>query len=251
MPVEPSISVIVPAYNEARSIEQTVVGIGRYLEQRFASHELIVWADGDDGTRERVAALAAADPRIVVGGTEVRGGKGRGIREGVALAHGNIVGFADADNKTPIEDLDLLLPWFDRGYDIVIGSRALKDSRVEVAQPKYRQLGSIGFTIAMHAIVGLREIHDTQCGFKFFTREVARDLFRRQKVDGYMFDVEVLYLAQRAGYRIKEVGIRWRDDGDSRLQLVAGNWQNMKDLFRVRFRTYEQASSKQALVTSD
>jgi dolichyl-phosphate beta-glucosyltransferase len=157
----------------------------------------------------------------------------------------------DADYKTPIEDLDLLLPWFDRGYDVVIGSRALGDSRIEVAQPRYRQLGSAAFGLAMHAIVGLPDIHDTQCGFKFFRREIARDLFRRQKVDGYMFDVEVLYLAERAGYRIKEVGIRWRDDGDSRLQLVSGNWRNMKDLFRIRLRTYEQASAEQALLTGD
>jgi dolichyl-phosphate beta-glucosyltransferase len=251
VPAEPSISVVVPAYNEVETIERTVTAIGRHLEQRFASHEIIVWADGDDGTRERVAALAAADPRISVGGTAERRGKGRGIREGVALAQGSLVGFVDADYKTPIEELDLLLPWFDRGCDIVIGSRALADSRVEVSQPKYRQLGSIGFGLAMHAIVGLPEIRDTQCGFKFFKRDVARDLFRRQKVDGYMFDVEVLYLAQRAGYRIKEVGIRWRDDGDSRLQLVSGNWRNLKDLFRIRFRTYEQAASEQALATTD
>jgi dolichyl-phosphate beta-glucosyltransferase len=251
VPLEPEISVVVPAYNEVRTIEVTVAAIGRYLEQRFASHEVIVRADGDDGTRERVAALAAADPRIAVGGTVARGGKGRGIREGVALSRGALVGFVDADYKTPIEDLDLLLPWFDRGYDVVIGSRALGDSRIEVAQPRYRQLGSAAFGLAMHAIVGLPDIHDTQCGFKFFRREIARDLFRRQKVDGYMFDVEVLYLAERAGYRIKEVGIRWRDDGDSRLQLVSGNWRNMKDLFRIRLRTYEQASAEQALLTGD
>jgi hypothetical protein len=82
------------------------------------------------------------------------------------------------------------------------------------------------------------QIRDTQCGFKFFQAEVARDLFARQRIDGYMFDVEVLYLATRAGYRIKEVGVRWRDDGDSRLRLVGGNWNNVKDLLRIRFGKY-------------
>jgi dolichyl-phosphate beta-glucosyltransferase len=250
-PTETSLTVIVPAYNEARTIESTVTAVAAHLERRFSFFEIIVRADGDDGTRERVAALAAKDPRISVGGAVERRGKGRGIREGVARSRGAIVGFVDADYKTPIEEIDLLLPWFDEGYDVVIGSRALGDSRIEVAQPRHRQLGSAVFGLAMHAIVGLPGIRDTQCGFKFFRGAVARDLFRRQKIDGYMFDVEILYLAERAGYRIKEVGIRWRDDGDSRLQLVAGNWRNMIDLFRIRFQTYAEASSEEALAAGD
>jgi dolichyl-phosphate beta-glucosyltransferase len=127
------------------------------------------------------------------------------------------------------------LPWLGDGYDIVIGSRNVKESSIEVSQPFYRRLGSRAFTVGMHLIVGLRDIRDTQCGFKFFRGDVARDLFGRQRIDGYMFDVEILHLAQCAGYRIKEVGVRWRDDGDSRLQLVAGNWRNFVDLLRIRF----------------
>jgi dolichyl-phosphate beta-glucosyltransferase len=87
----------------------------------------------------------------------------------------------------------------------------------------------------MLLMLGLWDIHDTQCGFKFFRASVARDLFSRQRIDGYMFDVEVLHLAEQSGYHIKEVGVRWRDDGDSRLQLVAGNWRNMLDILRIRF----------------
>jgi hypothetical protein len=87
----------------------------------------------------------------------------------------------------------------------------------------------------MHTLLGMWHVRDTQCGFKFFRAPVARDLFGRQRIDGYMFDVEVLHLACRSGYRIKEVGVRWRDDGDSRLQLVAGNWRNMLDILRIRF----------------
>jgi dolichyl-phosphate beta-glucosyltransferase len=246
-----SLSLIIPAYNEAGTIESTVRAIAAHLEPRVSWFEIIVWADGTDGTRERVAALAASDPRIAVGGTEERRGKGRGIREGVARSRGQIVGFVDADYKTPIEEMDVLLPWFEQGYDVVIGSRALGESRIEIAQPRYRQLGSAVFGLAMHAIVGLPDIRDTQCGFKFFRGAVARDLFRRQKIDGYMFDVEILYLAQRARYRIKEVGVRWRDDGDSRLQLVAGNWRNMIDLFRIRLLTYSDASAEEALVAGE
>jgi dolichyl-phosphate beta-glucosyltransferase len=90
----------------------------------------------------------------------------------------------------------------------------------------------------MHLTLGLWDIRDTQCGFKFFRGPVARDLFRRQRVDGYMFDVEIMHLAERAGYRIKEVGVRWRDDADSRLDLVSGNWRNMIDILRIRFSDY-------------
>jgi dolichyl-phosphate beta-glucosyltransferase len=235
MAVPPYLSLIVPAYNEARSIRRTLDAIRSHLARQPYGYELIVSADGDDGTRELASERAARDERISVIGSAERGGKGRGIRNGVALARGQIVGFVDADYKTPIEEVDKLLPWFERGYDVVIGSRALAESRIEVPQPLYRQLGSRAFGLAMHLTIGLWSLRDTQCGFKFFRGEVARDLFSRQRIDGYMFDVEVLHLAERGGYRIKEVGVRWRDDGDSRLDLVAGNWRNMLDIMRIRF----------------
>src|SRR6266508_1510531 len=173
----PYLSLIVPAYNEAKSIRRALDAIRSYLDQQPYNYEMIVSADGDDGTRELVADLATRDSRISVIGSAERGGKGSGIRNGVALARGQMIGFVDADYKTPIEELDKLMPWFDRGCDVVIGSRALADSRIEVPQPLYRQLGSRAFGIAMHLIIGLWQIHDTQCGFKFFRGDVARDLF--------------------------------------------------------------------------
>jgi dolichyl-phosphate beta-glucosyltransferase len=144
----------------------------------------------------------------------------------------------DADYKTPIEEIEKILPWFDEGYDLVFGSRATAQAQIENPQNLLRRLGSRGFKVAMHLIVGLWGIGDTQCGFKFYRAPVARDLFRRMRIDGYMFDVDLLYLAQKTGYQMKEVGIRWRDDGDSRLDLMAGNWQNLKDLFRIRLAAY-------------
>jgi dolichyl-phosphate beta-glucosyltransferase len=229
------LSLIVPAYNESGTICSTLDEFHAYLKHKPFNYEIIVAADGDDGTRELVAARAARDPRLSVLGDSQRGGKGRGIRKGVKQACGRIIGFADADNKTPIEELDKLLPWLGRGYDLVIGSRALADSHIERAQSWYRRLGSRAFGVSMHLLVGLWDIRDTQCGFKFFRGPVARDLFGQQRIDGYMFDVEVLHLAECAGYRIKEVGVRWRDDGDSRLRLIAGNGQNFLDLLRIRF----------------
>ncbi|HJT79385.1 MAG TPA: dolichyl-phosphate beta-glucosyltransferase [Gemmataceae bacterium] len=231
----PSLSLIVPAYNEARRITATLEAMTAYLDGRGCTYEILVGADGTDGTREAAGRFAAHDPRVQVYGDPERRGKGRAIRLGVQRARGGIIGFLDADYKTPIDEMARLLPWIDRGYDVVIGSRAVGDSRIEVPAPLHRRLGSRAFALGMRLIVGLWTVHDTQCGFKFFRGPVARDLFGRQRIDGYMFDVEVLYLAQRSGYRIREVGVRWRDDGDTRLQLVAGNWRNLQDLLRIRW----------------
>jgi dolichyl-phosphate beta-glucosyltransferase len=229
-----SISVVLPAYNEATSIVATVREICAYLERKPYRFDLIVSADGNDGTRELVRELALSDPRIKVIGHQTRCGKGRGVREGVRLAQGDVIGFVDADNKTPIDEFDKFEPEFAAGADVVIGSRALRESRIERLQPLYRRLGSQMFAVGMHAIVGLREIVDTQCGFKFFRRPAAVDVFGRQRIDGYMFDVEILHLASEAGYRIAQVPVRWRDDGDSRLELVRGNVRNLVDLLRIR-----------------
>jgi dolichyl-phosphate beta-glucosyltransferase len=233
--VGPDLSLIVPAYNEVERIGSTLEAIRGFLDAGDHRYEILVCADGVDGTRERAAEVGGGDPRLTVLGSAARGGKGRGIREGVRRARGRIIAFMDADYKTPIDELPKLLSWLDRGYDVVIGSRATQDARIEVPQPLHRRLGSQVFGIGMHLTVGLWDIIDTQCGFKAFTGAAARDLFSRQRIDGYMFDVEILYLARRSGYRIKEVGIRWRDDGDSRLDLVAGNWTNFLDILRIRF----------------
>jgi len=231
----PALSIVVPAFNEAKRIRETVASIQNYLASTKTTYEIVVVADGTDATREIVSEMARSDSRLTVLGTSVRRGKGCGVREGMLQARGQLVGFVDADNKTPIEELTRLMPWFEKGYDVVIGSRGLAETRIENPQPLYRQIGSRVFGICMRTLTGLHGIRDTQCGFKFFRAEVARDLFQRQWIDGYMFDVEILCLAQKAGYSIKEVGVRWRDDGDSRLDLVAGNWRNFVDLMRIRF----------------
>lgn len=240
MAASPYLSVIVPAYNEAGSIERTLKAIGTYLDGRGWDYEVIVAADGDDGTREIVAEVAKRDPRVSVIGSAERGGKGRGVRNGVYKATGQVIGFLDADYKTPIEELDKLLPWIQQGYEVVIGSRKVDDAQVEVQQALYRRLGSKAFGLVRNALVGLGDIRDTQCGFKFFQRGAAKAVFSRQRVDGYMFDVEILYLARRLGYRIKEVGVRWQDDGDSRSNLVGGTWKHARDLLRIRFGSYAQ-----------
>ena len=230
----PRLSLIVPAFNEVATIQTTLRAIRDYLEPRGFIFELIVSADGTDGTREAAAALVSEMPVTVMGEPQRRG-KGRGVREGVRAATGDIVGFLDADYKVAIDEIEKVLPWFDQGYDVVIGSRKAAGAAMNAKRPWYRSLGSAGFALLLRPLVGLRGIGDTQCGFKFFRARVAHDLFSRQRIDGYMFDVEILSLALRAGYKVKEVGVSWKDDGDTRLKLVSGNWKNLKDLFRIRF----------------
>jgi dolichyl-phosphate beta-glucosyltransferase len=235
MTERPDITLILPAYNEAGRIAETISQTSQYFQDRALSYQILVSADGEDGTREIVRGLGATDRRIQVIGSPQRLGKGRGVREAVALAQGAVVGYADADNKVPISELDKILPHLKAGCPVVIGSRALGDSKVERKQPLYRQLGSRGFAVFMHAVVGLPGIKDTQCGFKFFEHGVAQLIFSHQQIDGYMFDVEILALAKQFGFPVLEIPIRWRDDGDSRLNIVAGNIRNVRDIFRIRF----------------
>lgn len=239
-----NLSLIFPAYNEARSISNTLKEAVEYLEDRHITYEIIVSADGMDGTREMVAELSKTNPRIIGIGSAERRGKGKGIRDAVLMAAGKWVGFSDADNKTPITEMDKFIPLLEQGLEMVIGSRGGRESKIERLQPLYRRIGAKGFALFMHTITGLWEIVDTQCGFKFFQAEIARDLFSRQKIDGYMYDVEIIYLAKKAGYRIAQVPIRWRDDGDSRLQLVSGNIRNVRDVISIPFRHYSPSSIK-------
>jgi dolichyl-phosphate beta-glucosyltransferase len=237
------LSIIVPAYNEVNRIAATLQSMRDYLERQKLTWEIIVSADGVDGTREAAAAWAKGDARLKVIGSPQRLGKGRGIRIGIELAAGETIGFIDADYKTPIEELSKVLPWLAE-YDLAIGSRKVGDSRIEVAQPLYRRLGSRAFHAVMGTLLGLSDIADTQCGFKFFRRAAAKKLFSIQRIDGYMFDVEVLRLARLLGLKIKEVGVNWRDDGDSRYAPISGTIKNARELLRIRTMRYAELSRR-------
>lgn len=238
MSTDPYLSVVLPAYNEARAIGGTLASMREFFDDQGYTYEVIVAADGDDETPEIVKEIGREWSSLRLTFQRGRHGKGHGLRRGMSSAQGEIIGFIDADNKTPITEMPKLLAWFEQGYDLVVGSRGLPDSRVEVAQPWYRRYGSRGFGLALHTVVGLNDIVDTQCGFKFFQRPAARAIFERTRIDGYMCDVEILCLARQLNLKIKQVGILWRDDGDSRLELVRGNARNFLDLLKIRFHRY-------------
>jgi len=229
-----SLSVIIPAYNEAERVVATIERIRHYCCERFDSFEIIVLDDGSgDATAGVVGTLQEHEPRLRLERFPVNRGKGAAVRAGMLLASSDLCLMCDADMSAPIEELEKLLPWIDRGNDVVFGSRALKESTI-VRQPLYRHLmGKVfGLFARVFAVQGVR---DPQCGFKLFTREAAQAIFRQTHIDGYAFDVEVLLLARKRGYAIKEVGISWSHSPQSRVRLFADSFRMAVDLCRVLY----------------
>jgi dolichyl-phosphate beta-glucosyltransferase len=231
---QPYITLIFPAYNESKRIAGTVREAIQYFKDHGHSYEIIVAADGDDGTREIVREIGRENPAVKVIGSARRGGKGLGIRTAVFMARGQTIGFSDADNKTPISEFSKLDAALRAGADMAIGSRGLPETVIECPQPLIRRVGSKVFAVVMKLIVGLRGITDSQCGFKFFQADVARYLFERQRIDGYMFDVEILAIAMRAKFSVAQVPVRWRDDKDSRFHIISGGLRDMRELIAIR-----------------
>jgi glycosyltransferase involved in cell wall biosynthesis len=161
-------------------------------------------------------------------------GKGAAVRRGLEVATGELIGYIDADDKTDISALDQVTEAVAAGADIVIGDRTLSASDIQVPRRRYRQWGSEQFRRLLRWWMGLGEYPDTQCGFKFFRGAVMHDLFRSVQTDGYMFDVEILLLADRAGYTVRRIPVRWRDDPDSRFHPLWGSLRNLRELARIR-----------------
>ena len=160
----------------------------------------------------------------------------QGLAPAVLQARGDVIGIVAADGKTPLEQIAKILPWFDDEYDVVFGSRALATSTVDVPRKWYRRIGWWGFKLAMHAVVGLWRVSDPQGGFVFCRAAVARDLVQRLRINGSLWEVDLLYLAQRSGYAMREVGVR--SHGDGAMASPLDFCRDLADLFRIRFGTY-------------
>jgi len=235
MSSKPFLSIVIPAYNEEGRIGKTLTKLQEYVADQNRSHEIIVVDDGSqDDTVVLVQKVAAGQNSFRLLKNDHNRGKGYAVRKGVLEARGQYIAFMDADLSTPVEEIERALHWLMNGYDMVIGSRALAESNVLVHQPAYREKGAQVFKHIYRAITGLYGIEDTQCGFKFFTRDVAHDIFSMQLVDGFMFDIEILLIAQKRGYRIKEMPVRWVNDPDSRLRLVRDTARMFRDLVAIR-----------------
>lgn len=229
---EPVLSVVIPAYNEEIRIIPTIGAIAAHVSTLGFPWELIV---ADDGSRDRTAAmvreLGLANLRVLE--AEQNGGKGSAVRRGMLAARGQYVLFSDADNSTPIEELsDLLARVRDQGFDVAVGSRAADGAR-EAHKSFLRGAMSNGLRwLVRHLLrVGVR---DTQCGFKLFTRESAQRLFTAQTIMGFSFDLEILYLAAKYGYRIAEVPVHWVDAPGSKVDTRKEVQRFLRDLSKIR-----------------
>ena len=230
------ISVIIPAYNEEKRIAFTLEKSIDFLQQRSWQYELLPVDDGSrDATVERIAEVAREFPQVRCVLNGQNRGKGYSIRHGLEEAQGNFIGFMDADYKTDIAALDHAMELLESGACGVIGDRTLGKSEIARERKRYREMGSIVFCRGLQMLMGLRGYDDTQCGFKFFRAEVMRDLFSRQKVEGYMFDVEILLLAGKLGYALERIPVKWSFDPDSRFNPVTGMIRNLGELARIRW----------------
>src|SRR6266568_2532999 len=205
----PRLSVVIPAFNEAERLPRTLARVNAHLVGQGPPYEIVVVDDGStDGTAE--SARAEGGPALTLLRYQPNRGKGYAVRRGMLAARGARRLMTDADLSTPIEELDRLCARMDEGHDVVVGSRALPASRIEVRQPWYRENMGRLFNLFVRALA-VPGVRDTQCGFKLFSAAAARDVFSAARLDGFSFDVEALFLARRKGYRIAEVPVRWRN----------------------------------------
>jgi len=230
------LSVIIPAYNEEKRLPKTLEEIDKYLSKQNYDYEILAVNDGSkDKTVEVAKSLLLKIRNLKVTGYKVNQGKGYAVRFGMLEARGDYRIFTDADNSTSIDQVDKMWPEFEKGYDIVIGSRDVKGAILDPPQPWLRQLilGE-GFKLLRKIIVGLWGIEDTQCGFKCFKGKVIEDVFPKCKINRFAFDPEFLIIAKKLGYKIKEIPVYWRNDPESKVKF---KWMvNMGlDLLKIRW----------------
>lgn len=231
------ISIVIPAYNEERRLPSTLEAVLGYLRGAgFSSAEVLVV---DDGSRDRTAGIArefaSRHPEIRLLENPGNRGKGYAVRHGMREAQGDWILFTDADLSAPISELDKLLAAArERGGEVAIGSRALDRSLIKVHQSVFRENAGRIFNLCMRLITGL-PLWDTQCGFKLFQAHAAREIFRRQRLDGFSFDVEALFLARKLGFRIVEVPVRWSHAEGTKVSMFSDSLLMFVDLFQVRW----------------
>jgi len=227
------ISIIIPAYNEAKRIKQTISEVFSYIDKNNIKAEVIIV---DDGSKDTTAHTAREinDKRLVVLSYKPNQGKGYAVKSGVKNSTGSILVFLDADHSIPISHLDSFLPHL-KDFDILIGSKALKSTEKVQRQKKHREFLGRCFNFVVRLITGLK-FKDTQCGFKVFKGPAAKKIFSQLKVRRFSFDVEALYLAKKYKFSVKELPITLTERETSRVSIVFDSLSMLKDVVLIRLR---------------
>ena len=231
------LSIIIPAYNEEKRIVFTLEKTREFLQQRPWRYELIPVDDGSrDSTVQVIQEVAVGWNDIRIVQNDRNRGKGFSVRHGLEVARGRFVGFMDADYKTDIRALDGVMVHLEDNAEVVIGDRTLTTTEILASRSVLREFGSRSFKTLLRFLMGIRGFDDTQCGFKFFREDVMRQVFSLQKVDGYMFDVEMLLILSRMNYEVRKLPVEWSYDADSRFNVISGTLQNLSELAYIRWR---------------
>jgi len=231
----PDLSVIIPAYNEENRLPETLKACAEFLKTYDKSVEVLVVDDGSkDKTTEVARNIEDQFENLRIIREQTNHGKGYAVKKGMLEARGNWRLFMDADNATPLEEIKDLWPHTDE-YEVIIGSRHLKTSHVVIEQPWYRRLISRAGNLLIQFLV-VKDIVDTQAGFKLFSAEATKKIFSQQRIMRWGFDMEILAIAQKIyEYKIKEVPISWYNSANSRLRPIRDSYRTLKELLRIKW----------------
>lgn len=231
------ISIIIPCFNEAKRLPKTLKIISGFLSSADYSYEIVVVNDGsEDETVERAKELKVKGLRVL--GYKVNRGKGYAVNFGVSRSRGRYILFADADNSTPFEQIEKLLSFTDK-YKVIIGSRYLRESNIRVKQSVARRIGARVGNLLIRMIL-LPRVKDTQCGFKLFERRAAKRIFARQTIWRWGFDIELLYIAKKLGYEVKEVPVDWYNDVGTRVGSPLVFISTFYELLKIKFNSLQK-----------
>lgn len=228
------ISIVIPFKDEAERLSNSLQKLDSYLHSQQHDYEVILVDDGStDGTVEKIQYYLNQPAYRLLRHTQNQG-KGAALQTGIMQAHGKYILMSDADFSTPIQEVEKLQDYIYRGFDMVIGSRALPGSTIIKKQPFYRRLLGKAGNFVIRFVLGL-PYKDTQCGFKLFKRDVAQSLFSDLTMKRWSFDFEVLYKAKKRGYTVKELGVIWENDESSHVRVLHDSLGTLLDVFKIRF----------------
>jgi dolichyl-phosphate beta-glucosyltransferase len=229
------LSIVIPAYNESKRIPAMLSQVLGYAASLGRTWEVVVVDDGSsDDTAALVEEMGRQAPSVRVLRNVANAGKGAAVRKGMLAARGERVLFTDADLSAPIAEAARLFEALDAGFDVAIGSRALRPEWIGVHQSAMREAAGKFFNFFMRLLTGL-DYRDTQCGFKAFRREAAQTVFAAQRIDGWGFDVEALYLARKFGFRTQEVAVHWDHSAASKINPFGDGLRMAAEVLKIRW----------------